>query len=192
METGDQLQCLEPAVMKFGFCLLEVADCWRYSRSSSMYGRRQFISRSAPLLESSMILRLDWMPGRALCGALRLEWLENHRRCDKQREHKDDRANEENEQLHRYLHNSVEEQTQPALHNRAAGEVSLHLALITSKIGQSKKCAANQSAPQVVAIGPVQMQINDIQPASSAGKMQGIPERDRRRKRVNHQDQADD
>ena len=81
-------------------------------------------------------------------------------------------ADEENEELHRHFCHGVEQQAEPALRNRTAGEISLDLRLITAEIAQREERPVYQAAPEVVAIVPVKLQIDGVQLPHGTGQIQ--------------------
>src|SRR4029077_3186175 len=62
--------------------------------------------------------------------------------------HEDNRAEQQNEKLHRDFHRGVEEQTEPTLFERASREVSLDLRLVSSEIRQREKKTSDQARPK--------------------------------------------
>ncbi len=67
---------------------------------------------------------------------------------------------------------------QLALRDRLSGEVSLHLRLIASEVTQHEECAAQQSAPQVVPVIPVELCIHRVEFSHRPGEIDGIRETD--------------
>src|ERR1700751_21849 len=120
------------------------------------------MSGSPAIFEGLSILLFNGLPLRDASGTSRFRRLKDHRGGHEKRNHEDHDPNKENEQLHRDLHSRVEQQTQAALRDRFAGQISLHLALIAAEICQSQKSSANKPAPSVVSIAPVQSKFNDI------------------------------
>ncbi len=59
-------------------------------------------------------------------------------------------THEENQELHRDLDQRVEEQPQPALRQRRAREISLHLRLIGPEVGKCDKKPTGKSRPERV------------------------------------------
>src|SRR3954452_18643485 len=131
----------------------------------------------SPNLESVFIALLKRLPRTGICSLRRLHWLKNHRSGRKQKEHEHHCSDKQDEQLHGDLYHSVEQKTQSALANGFAGQISLHLALITSKIGQSKESAANEPAPDVVAVAEIPMHIHYFQASRRTGQMQRVQNR---------------
>ena len=96
---------------------------------------------------------------------------------------------EQDEELHRDLGHGVEQQAEAALRDRFAGEIALHLGLVAAEIGQRQEHAADQAAPEVVAVVPIEVQIHGVQPARRAGELHRVEERDVVRQQQNRDDQ---
>ncbi len=108
---------------------------------------------------------------RESCGM-----LEQHRRLHEQVEHEDHGADEQNEELHRDFGHGVEKQAQAALGDRFAGEVALHLRLIAAEIGKEKEGAAQQAAPDIEAVVPIEVSGDGVQPSGGARQKNGVAE----------------
>src|SRR5580692_10802554 len=115
--------------------------------------------------------------------------MEQKGRALKHEEHKYNRPKEQNEKLDRNLRHGVKQQAEPALTDRFAREISLHLALIAAEIGQREEHAADETAPQVVAIVPVEAEIHGIEPSRSPGNSHGIQKRNISREQGNRDHQ---
>src|SRR5215471_15721505 len=89
-------------------------------------------------------------------------------RPDEDEEHEHHRSQEQDEKLHRNLRHRVEQKAEPALCDRLSGKVPLHLALIGPEVSERKKHAADEPAPEVVAIAPVDGRGYGVQPACCA------------------------
>src|SRR5579875_4228575 len=95
----------------------------------------KLVRRVAPRIERVLVLGCSRLPRGGICCATGLDRLKNHRRLHKQRDDEDNRADEQNEDLHWDLHDGVEQKTETALRDGFAGEIALHLTLIAAKIG---------------------------------------------------------
>jgi hypothetical protein len=130
--------------------------------------------------------------------AAELRALEQHRRLHEQVEHKHHGADEQNEELHGDLGHGVEQQAQPALRDGAAGQVALHLRLVAAEVGEEQERAADQAAPDIEAVVPVEVGGDRVEAAGLARQKHGVAERDRRGHQHdhghqrNHQPQKDD
>src|SRR5262249_55253648 len=94
---------------------------------------------AAPLVMRLLETRCQLAVSGARFNLLLIGRLEEQRRPLKHIEHKHHRADEENEELHRYLCGRSEDQTQAALRDGAAGQIALHLALVGAKVGEREK-----------------------------------------------------
>src|SRR5207248_696222 len=128
----------------------------------------------AALLECEAVARFDGLPPCRPRGATSFGRLEDDRRRHKKIKHEHHRTNEEDEELHGNLHECVEQQAEPALCDRFAGQISLHLALVATEVGEGKKATADEAAPKRIAIIQIAFRTDDIQSACSAGQMQSI------------------
>src|SRR5262249_35560758 len=77
--------------------------------------------------------------------------------------HENNRAEQQNEKLHRHLDDRVEKQSETTLFERAACEISLHLRLICSEIRQREKKAANQARPESVTLMRIDRETDRLQ-----------------------------
>ena len=87
-------------------------------------------------------------------------------------EHEEDEhhgPNEEHGKLHGDLGHCIEQQAQAALRDALTGKVALHLALVAAEVGKRKKHAADQAAPQVVAVVQVKLPDQRIELVRRAG-----------------------
>ncbi|KAF5408844.1 MAG: hypothetical protein Udaeo2_10100 [Candidatus Udaeobacter sp.] len=87
--------------------------------------------------------------------------------------------------MHRDLHHSIEQQSETALFERAAREISLHLGLVRSEIGKREKKAANQAGPERVTLMRIYREIDRLQFAYFARDRQRVFKRQIRREPVN-------
>ena len=55
-----------------------------------------------------------------------------------------------------------------------AGKIALHLALIAAEIGERQERTADQPAPEVVAIVPIEVEIHGVQTAGGARQMHRV------------------
>ena len=105
--------------------------------------------------------------------------LEQHRRLDEHVKDKHHGADEEDEELHWNLGHGIEQQADPAFHDRAAGEVPLHLRLVAPEVRQKQKRAAYETAPDIEAVVPIEVGGDGVEAAGGPGEIHGIAERDR-------------
>ena len=101
--------------------------------------------------------------------------IEEHRRVRlKLIEHKQQRAQHDDEELHRNLENGVEHQTEPAFAQRRAADVTLHLRLVGAEIRERQKQPAQHPAPKGVAPLQIRREVHRLQFAHRAGDMQRV------------------
>jgi hypothetical protein len=67
-------------------------------------------------------------------------------------EDKHQNAQQQDAKLHRDFAHGVEHQAEPALAQRCAGNVALHLRLVGAEIGEHQKSSADQPRPKRVAL----------------------------------------
>ena len=75
------------------------------------------------------------------------------------------------------LRHCVEQQAQPARGHRTPRQVALHLRLVAPEIGEEQEGAAQQAAPDVEAVVPVEVGSDRVQPPGRARQVYGIAER---------------
>src|SRR5690242_5348221 len=139
-------------VIEIGFRAAERGK--RLARPGVRFSKRAYevICGVTALLEGGVEIGFDGFPGLGLRCPSGFEWLVDCRSRDEQRENEHHHTDEQNKELHRDLHNGIEEDTQAALRRGPAREISLYLALIASEVSQSEEAAADEAAPEVVAI----------------------------------------
>ena len=115
-----------------------------------------------------LITALHGREARIVLNVLQFHGLEQQRRPFENEEHKHHRADEQDEELHRDLGHRVEQQAEPALRHRFSGEIALHLRLIAAEVSQRQKHPANYAAPDVIAVVPIEVESDGIQPSCSA------------------------
>ena len=103
------------------------------------------------------------------------------RRLHEQVEHEHHGPDEQDEELHGDFGHGVEQQAQAALRDGFAGQVALHLRLVAAEIGEEQERAADQAAPDVEAVVPIEVGGDGVQPARRARQEHGVAERDRMR-----------
>ena len=87
-------------------------------------------------------------------------------------------SDEQDKKLHRDLGYGGKEQAQLAFRYRFAGQITLHLGLVASKIGERQKHPADQAAPQVIAVVPIEVKIDGVELSGHTGQAHRIQERD--------------
>src|SRR5687767_6804785 len=90
------------------------------------------------------------MPVTVLDRALVSRLVEKERWLLELIEKKNHRAEQQDEELHRHLHDGVKDQADAARAERTARQIPLHLRLIGAEIGERKEKAAQNSRPDGV------------------------------------------
>ena len=90
--------------------------------------------------------------------------------------HKKQDAKQQDEELHRNLHQGIEHQSQPAFAEVVAGDVALDLALVGAEVGEHEEGAAEQAGPEGVAVVEIGGEVDGVGLAEVAGEDQGIGE----------------
>ena len=88
-------------------------------------------------------------------------------------EDEDQRAEQQDEELHRDLQQRVEHEAEPALAQRGAADVALHLRLIGAEVGERQEESAEQAGPESVALGGIERKIHGLELAQGAGEVGG-------------------
>src|SRR5664279_5446874 len=126
------------------------------------------------MLEGALVLvrhRLEFAQAR---DALELDLLEQHGRLYKQVEHEHHGADEQDEELHGDLGHGVEEEAQAALGDRFPGEIALHLGLIAAEIREEEEGAADEAAPDVEAVVPIEVGGDGVEASGRARQIYGV------------------
>src|SRR5262249_31989723 len=77
--------------------------------------------------------------------------------------HENNRAEQQNAKLHRHLDDRVEKQSETTFFERAACEISLHLRLVGSEVGQREKKTANQARPKSITLVRIDRETDCLQ-----------------------------
>ena len=125
--------------------------------------------------------RAELRPVCARARAFELHGVEEDGRLRELVEDEDHRAEEEDEELHRHLDHPVEEQAEPALRDRLARQVALHLRLVGAEVGEREEAAAEESRPEVVLVRDVEGEVDGVQAPELARDVRGFEEGDVRR-----------
>jgi len=88
--------------------------------------------------------------------------VEEHRGAFKLVEDEQERAEQEDEELHRNLQERIGHQTEAAFAQRGAADVSLHLRLVGAEIREREKQTAEQAGPKRVAPGRIERKIHRV------------------------------
>ena len=88
--------------------------------------------------------------------------------------HKDQCAEQQDEELHRDLEHAVEHQAEPALAQRTAGQIALYLGLVGAKIRQREKEASERPGPEGVASVRTQGEVHRRQFVKTARQRQRV------------------
>lgn len=104
--------------------------------------------------------------------------VKEDRRFDEEIEDEDKDADVQDRELHGDLEDAVEEQTEAAFGDGAAGEVALDLGLIGSKVRERKKKSACDPRPKGVAVVEIEAKVKDIHASERAREGGGIAKRD--------------
>ena len=106
-------------------------------------------------------------------------------------EHKNHNAHQQNKKLHRYLQQPVHDQAHLALLYASSGEVALHLALVGPEIGEGQKTAANDTAPESIAVFKIKGKIQNIHFPVGACNFKGFSKGNIERKVIQNQKKSD-
>ena len=109
---------------------------------------------------------------------LRLDRVEEDGRQDELVEGEDHRPDEEDDELHRHLHQAVRQEAESALRDGGAREVSLHLRLVGAEIREREKEAADEARPEVVAAPRVEGEVDGVQPPEAPGDADRVEDAD--------------
>src|ERR1035438_2672059 len=91
-----------------------------------------------------------------------------------------------------YAHqDGVEVQGETALGDRFSGEIALHLGLIAAEVGEEEKRAADEAAPDIEAVVPIEVGGDGVEASGGARQKDRVAERDRGGKQLDHGDQRD-
>ena len=104
-------------------------------------------------------------PGRA---------IEEDRRGLKLVENEDQRAEQQDEELHRDLQDRIEHEAETALPERGAGQVPLHLRLVGAEVGEGQEQAAEHPRPHGVAFVEIDGEIHRLQLVEASGDREGV------------------
>src|SRR5258708_6969673 len=110
---------------------------------------------SLTMVEGAMILFRNRLEFAHAAHPLQFLLLEQHRGRNEKIEDEYHGPDEEDKKLHRDLGYRVEQQAEAALRDGFAGEVALHLRLVASEVGKEQERAADQAAPEIVAVVPI-------------------------------------
>src|SRR4029450_10853310 len=91
--------------------------------------------------------RAERGPARALRIALPLRLVEEHRRLRELIEDEQERAEQEDQELHRNLQQGVEDQPEAAFAYGGSADVALHLRLVGPEIRKREEESAEQTRP---------------------------------------------
>ena len=116
------------------------------------------------------------------------DWLKNTGGGRELVEDEQERAEQEDEELHRNLQEGIEHQAEAAFAQGGAADVALHLGLVGAEIGEREKQAAEEAGPERVAPARIERHIDRLQLAQGTGNVRGATEAEP----VGQLDQQDD
>ena len=131
-----------------------------------------------PALEGLAILIRHGLEFGVALNASQFGLLEEHRRLDEQIKYKHHSADEQNEKLHGDFGHGVEQQAEAALGDGASREIALHLRLVAAEVGEKQERAAEQAAPDVVTVVPIEVGGHHVEAAGGARQVDGVAKRD--------------
>src|ERR671925_582955 len=89
--------------------------------------------------------------------------IEINRRLFELIKHENNRAEQQDEKLHRHFYYCVEKQSETTLFKRAARKISLYLGLVRSEIRQRQKKSADQARPERISLVRIEREIDAFQ-----------------------------
>ncbi len=104
--------------------------------------------------------------------------VEEERRGGELEEGEDHGPDEEDEELHRHFDHAVDQHAEPALLDRLAGEIALHLRLVAAEVRQRHQQAADEARPEVVRRGQIERKVDGVQPPHAPGHVQRVDDAD--------------
>ena len=118
------------------------------------------------------------VPVGAVLDGRGLDRVEEQRRRHELVEDEDHGPDEEDDELHRDLEDAVGQEPLAAFGDRPSGQIALDLRLVRPEIGQGDEAPADEARPEVVAVLPVEGEIDDVQLPELSGHVDGVREGD--------------
>ena len=139
-------------------------------------GLEPHANRGLALRDGAGVLGLDGAESAVLLVAAPLRLVEEHRvRCELV-EDEQERAQQQDDELHRDLQHRVEHQAQATLAQRGAADVALHLRLVGAEVGEGEEQPAEHAGPHRVAPARIEGEVHRLQLAQRAGHVRGTGE----------------
>ena len=147
----------------------------RLQRQHHLAGTKLLLFMSLFILHFQEVVFAGMIAGLHLGN---LGGIEKDRRCFELVKGEEHRADEQDEKLHRDLHNPIQQQAEAALGDRLAGEVALHLRLVGAEVGELQEHPSQDAGPDVVAVVPVEAEIDRVEPSQLPGQVGGFQQGD--------------